>query len=326
MNIGLELTFIPKDKKEFTTKKKVTNKIKEFNKRLRKKRKKSAIDTYVKYDIFDLKKITYCIEIECLVKINHNLNVGIDDMIKDYSEYSLYSIVDPLFKIAKEMGLAGRIIEKKKDVIFHHPTGEGHLHLGLDNLLDSCEGLLFFENKMVEEFLRNPFIYPLFQEPFSQLNCKTIDYDVMAREVDLLDKNNFSENIKNLFFDHHYLFYPRMFRDRTYPTFEFRFFTAQNNIGEVIADVNFLVKFAKYCSLNKTRDFFSFKSFKKEMIKLKEYQKKLKNLSFAKKEIKNFFKKIDCEWNEIYEKKFEINYKNRVKYGKYFPQPKTCLY
>jgi len=306
MRFGLELTFIPIKGKPYRSRcaaEKVAN---TFNK-LFPKVIKDFYKIKAKPDILSLQKIEYCVEVECQVEISY---------ISDIDKYG--GVFNIIFAASKALNLTSRIIKENPNEVLYYPTGGGHLHVGLEEICGSSTStlkILKLETALLDIFLKNPFIYSMFQEPFDDKNCFPFDYH---RFADIVDKNDegFTESLKKEFFNYNYIFQPRYTTNKktSYPTFEFRLFSSQNNAEELKSDIVFLCSLIRYARLS-DKPSLSYQDYLADIKRLWAYKKKLKEIKFAKREVRKFFERINCPWCNEYEKKFERNYVVRKEFG-----------
>lgn len=321
MNFGTELTFFPKKTLGYSYEES-GEAAKELSKRLN-RGKETLTGLNVSREYYQIGgSASYCVEVRFRFRYFP-------------SAYDYFhgggNLFPNVFEKANDMGLVGRLVEKKKGEILFHPTGGGHLHVETGSILAtdrrSTSKLGMLETAMINFFTWNPHLYYLFQEPFDNNNCHPLDPKCIKEILKDTDKNKvldftsqaylFTEQIKQEFYERYQLFLPRYlgYGKASYPTYEFRLFSAQNNPKELHADVDFLYHFIeasrKMNSLYLSRD-----SFESKIKFFRGFLNRLKGEKFARKQLQDFFKKIECPWSDVFEEKFQRNYLARINYGK----------
>jgi len=233
------------------------------------------------------------------------LNNRADGLIYEggWNRQEFTSYLKEVFKMGKSLGLTTKFVKNNK----YWPTGGFHVHLGMNLFKDDGRFLAkldLFNQNIWTDYCNRPYIKWMFDEFFDNHNSY-----IGVNHFDLEQLESYNVNLMDLQ-SSKYALQPRWQSSlkRIMPTIEFRFFDSPANPKELVENLEFVSAWTGYhvnrVNEGKTTEF----NLTKE--KLNGF-KKLKN---TWREISEFLTLLGLK-PENYRKRFDTNYKNRVKLG-----------
>lgn len=313
-----ELTFIPnrspyhfKGKNGMKKAAEICNKI---NETLVSDYKYAKVDPFYIYDnvgqLLNEDNWSFCIEI---VPLNEKGFDDLDEIIyfNKRSSMAVQWTNELIAKLKKDYKLITHKVVNNK----HYPTGGGHIHYSITNLFDNNINFLSkldkFQRLLYIDLYNRPYIPWLFRQWFDNNNA-IITQPISKESQEFFSQKCLVDDIINTGLNGNCIV-PRFQSalKTSYTTYEFRFFDMVKNGEELHDNVKFIDVWLK--SLRSQAEMGV--DICPELVtltdgKFKEYQ----TIRGGKKACKKFIEELGLDWSN-YEEKFNINYKNRIKYG-----------
>lgn len=307
MTLGLELTFLPRKRPAgLPSGPKIDALVARFNKALDKRvngQPYSLCDFRAKSEGLGL--FGRVIEVVHCERHIHHVNID---------EPALRNQLDTVFSIARDLDLVARSSFRRQGTLRLRPNGGGHIHTSMDVFphgADFLPRLTAFQQALFTSYANRPYIRWLFAHPFDDINS-SVTYNLAQL------KDSGRKGVVEQMHECPYVAAegaPGILarfsgsRGTILPTFEHRYFDATANTKETLANLRFLKAWINSVvgtiDVNRPR----------RLIITPAYFKRLKNLSFAWREISIFLHTLDLKPAD-YRALFERNYVTRMEWGK----------